>query len=94
MTFTCFADRIGLSKQAWNVMYSDIVHQRNMVVSALLPLIGMYLYFYVTSWRKKKKRAVALDLFNCIMPCVDRGSLSTLSFRGLFKAIRCHVDCY
>ena len=27
------------------------------------------------------------------MPCVDRGCLTTLSFRGLFKRIRCHVAC-
>ena len=32
-------------------------------------------------------------VFSCIMPCVGRGSLQTLSFRGLFKRSRCHVAC-
>ena len=55
MTFLCFADRFDLSKQAWDVLCSEIVYHRNMVVPALLLLIGMYLYFYVRSWKGNKK---------------------------------------
>ena len=30
-------------------------------------------------------------VFSSIMPCVGRGSLPTVSLRGLFKRIRSHV---
>ena len=30
-------------------------------------------------------------VLSCIMPCAGRGSLPTLSLRGLLKRIRCHV---
>ena len=67
-------------------------------VPALLPLMGMYLYLYVRSWKKRNKkliktRGVERHVFSCIIPCVGRGSLATLSLRGLLKRIRCHVAC-
>ena len=49
VTFLRFADHFRLSKQDWNVLYSEIVYHRNTVVPPLLPLIVMYLYFYVRS---------------------------------------------
>ena len=49
VTFLCFADRFPLSKQHWNVLYSEIVNHRDTDVPALLPLTVMYLYFYVRS---------------------------------------------
>ena len=49
VTFLRFADRFPLSKQDWNVLYSEIVNHRDTDVSALLPLTVTYLYFYVRS---------------------------------------------
>ena len=49
VTFFRFADRLPLSKQDWNVLYSEIVNHRDTVVPALLPVTLMYLYFYVRS---------------------------------------------
>ena len=48
-TFLRFADRFPLSKQDWNVLYAEIVNHRDTDVPDLLPLIVMYLYFYVRS---------------------------------------------
>ena len=49
VTFWRFADRFPLSKQDWNVLYSEILNHRDTDVPALLPLTVMYLYFYVRS---------------------------------------------
>ena len=49
VTFLRFADRFPLSKQDWNVLYGEIVNHRDTDVPDLLPLIMMYLYFYVRS---------------------------------------------
>ena len=49
VTFLRFADRLPLSKQDWNVLYSEIVNDRDTDVPALLPLTVMYLYSYVRS---------------------------------------------
>ena len=49
VTFLRFADRFPLSKQDWNVLYSEIVSHRDTDVSTLLPLTVMYLNFYMRS---------------------------------------------
>ena len=55
VAFLRFADRYRLSEEDWNVLYTEIVNNRHTIVPALLPLMCMYLYFYVMSWIKKKK---------------------------------------
>ena len=93
VTIWRFADRFPLSKQDWNVLYAEIVNRRNTDVPALLPLTVMYFYFYVRYLCKSSKNKTRVGCFSYIMPCVGRGSLPTVSLRGLFKRIRCHVAC-